>query len=130
MGQNHAVSDPTITEGQKSFKWKNCQSNEISDLLSWSQGSFPDKKTMGSKLVNDAWGYLFLVFRITLSNIKILIAKFRLILKKVGKTTRPFRYDLNKTPYNNAVDVTNRLKELDLIDRVPEELWVEIPGTV
>ena len=46
-------------------------------------------------------------------------------LKKVGKTTRPFRYDLNQIPYNYAVEVTNRFKELDLIDRVPEELWTE-----
>ena len=51
-------------------------------------------------------------------------------MKKVEKTIRPFRYDLNQIPYNYAVEVTNRFKELDLIDRVPEELWVEIPGTV
>ena len=44
-------------------------------------------------------------------------------LKKVGKTTRPFRYDLNQIPYDYAVVVTNRFKRLDLIDRVPEELW-------
>ena len=47
-------------------------------------------------------------------------------LKKVGKTTRPFRYDLNQIPYNYTVEVTNRFKELDLIDRVPEELWMEV----
>jgi len=47
-------------------------------------------------------------------------------LKKVGKTTRPFRYDLNQIPYNYTVEVTNRFKGLDLIDRVPEELWMEI----
>ena len=46
-------------------------------------------------------------------------------LKKVGKTTRPFRYDLNQIPYNYTVEVTNRFKELDLQDRVPEELWME-----
>ena len=55
-----------------------------------------------------------------------LIAKFRLKLKKVGKTTRPFRYDLNQTPYNYTVEVTNRFKGLDLLDRVPEELWTEV----
>ena len=54
------------------------------------------------------------------------IAKFRLKLKKVGKTTRPFRYDLNYIHYNNAVKGTNRFKELDLIDRVPEELWMKV----
>ena len=46
-------------------------------------------------------------------------------MKKIGKTTRPFSYDLNQIPYNYIVEVTNRLKELDLIDRVPEELWTE-----
>ena len=47
-------------------------------------------------------------------------------MKKVGKTTRPFRYDLNQTPYDYTVEVTNRFKVLDLIDRVPEELWMEV----
>ena len=56
------------------------------------------------------------------SDHEVLIAKFRLKLKKVGKTTRPFRYDLNQIPYNYTVDVRNRFKGLDLIDRVPEEL--------
>ena len=56
----------------------------------------------------------------------LLIAKFRLKLKKVGKTTRPFRYNLNQIPYDYTVEVTNRLKRLDLIDRVPEELWTEV----
>ena len=52
--------------------------------------------------------------------------KFRLKLKKVGKTTRPFRYDLNQIPYDYTVKVTNRFKGLDLIDRVPERLWTEV----
>ena len=47
-------------------------------------------------------------------------------MKKVGKTTRPFRYDLNQITYNYTVEVRNRLKGLDLIDRVPEELWTEV----
>ena len=47
-------------------------------------------------------------------------------MKKVGKTTRPFRYDLNQIPYNNTIEFTNRFKGLDLIDRVPEELWTEV----
>ena len=51
-------------------------------------------------------------------------------LRKVGKTTRPFRYDLNQIPYDYTVEVTNRLKGLDLIDRVPEELWVEVYDNV
>ena len=58
------------------------------------------------------------------------ISKFRLKLKKVGKTTRAFRYDLNQIPYDYTVEVTNRFKGLDLIDRVPEELWMEVWGTV
>ena len=60
------------------------------------------------------------------SDHELLIAKFRLKLKKVGKTTRPFRYDLNQIPYNYTVEVTNRFKRLDLIDRVPDELWTEV----
>ena len=56
------------------------------------------------------------------SDHELLIAKFRLKLKKVGKTTRPFRYDLNQISYDYTVEVTNRFKGLDLIDRVPEEL--------
>ena len=51
-------------------------------------------------------------------------------MKKVGKTTRPFRYDLNKVPYDFTVEMTNRFKGLDLIDRVPEELWTEAPDIV
>ena len=64
------------------------------------------------------------------SDHELLIAKFRLKLKKVGKTTSPFRYDLNKIPYDYTVEVTNRFKGLDLIDRVPEELWTEVHDIV
>ena len=60
------------------------------------------------------------------SDHELLVAKFRLKLKKVGKTARPFRYDLNQIPYDYTVEVTNRFKRLDLIDRVPEELWTEV----
>jgi len=60
----------------------------------------------------------------------LLIAKFRLKLKKVEKTTRPFRYDLNQIPYDYTVEVRNRLKGLDLIDRVPDELWNEVRDIV
>ena len=51
-------------------------------------------------------------------------------MKKVGKTTRPFRYDLNKIPYDFTVEMTTRFKGLDLIDRVPEELWMEVQDIV
>ena len=60
----------------------------------------------------------------------VLIAKFRLKLKKVRKTTKPFKYDLNQIPYDYTVEVRNRFKELDLIDRVPEELWTEVHDIV
>ena len=56
----------------------------------------------------------------------LLIAQFRLKLKKVEKTTRPFWYDLNQIPYDYTVEVRNRFKGLDLIDRVPDELWMEV----
>ena len=61
---------------------------------------------------------------------EILIAKFRLKLKKVGKTTRPFRYDPNQIPYDYTEEVNNRFKGLDLRDRVPEELWMEVHDIV
>ena len=57
------------------------------------------------------------------SDHELLIAKFRLKLKKVGKTTRPFRYDLNKIPYDYTMEVRNRFKGLDFIERVPDVLW-------
>ena len=60
------------------------------------------------------------------SDHELLIAKFRPKLKKVGKTTRPFRYDLNQIPYDYTVEVRNRFKGLDPIDRVPDELWTEV----
>ena len=56
---------------------------------------------------------------------EFLIAKFRLKLKKIGKTTGPFRYDLNQIPCDYAVEVTDRFKGLYLVDRVPEELWMK-----
>ena len=61
---------------------------------------------------------------------EFLIARFRLKLKKVGTTIRPFRYDLNQILYDYTVDVTNRFKGLDLIHRVPEELWIEVHDIV
>ena len=64
------------------------------------------------------------------SHCELLIVKFRLKLKKVGKTTRPFGYALNQIPYNYTVEVTSRFKGLDLIDRLPEELWMEVHDIV
>ena len=65
-----------------------------------------------------------------LTDHELLIANFRLKLKEVGKTTKPFRYDLNQIPYDDIVEVANRFKGLDLIDRVPEELWTEVCNIV
>ena len=64
------------------------------------------------------------------SGYELLIAKVRVKLKKVGKTSRPFRCDLNKIPCDYTVEVTNRFKGLNLIDRVPEEPWMEVRDTV
>ena len=64
------------------------------------------------------------------SDHELLIAKLRLKLKKVGKTSRLFRYDLNQIPYDYTVEVRNRFKGLDLIDRVPDELWMEVRDIV
>ena len=64
------------------------------------------------------------------SDHELLIAKFRLKLKKVGKSTRPFRYDLKQIPYDYTEEVRNRFKGLDLIDRVSDELWNEVRDIV
>ena len=65
-----------------------------------------------------------------ISSLSHSITKFRLKLKKVGKTTRPFRYDLKQIPYDYTVKVRNGFKGLDLIDRMPDELWMEVHDTV
>ena len=64
------------------------------------------------------------------SDHELLIAKFRLKLNKVEKNTRPFRYDLNQIPYHYTVEATNRFKRLDLTDRLPDELWMEVHDIV
>ena len=69
-------------------------------------------------------------WEMTGSDHELLITKFRLKLKKVGKTARPFRYDLNQIPYDYTVEVRNRFNGLDLIDRVPERLWMEVRDIV
>ena len=67
---------------------------------------------------------------LTSSDHELPIAKFRLKLKKVGKTTRPFRSDLNLIPYNFTLEMTNRFKGIDVVDRVLEELWTEVHNIV
>ena len=64
------------------------------------------------------------------SDHELLITKFRLKLRKVGKTARPFRYNLNQIPNDYTVEVTNRFRGLDVIDRVPKELWTEVHDIV
>ena len=64
------------------------------------------------------------------SDHELVIAKFSLKLKKVGPTTGPFRYDPDQITYNFTVEVTNRFKELDMVDRVPEKLWMEVCNIV
>ena len=64
------------------------------------------------------------------SDHQLLIANFRLKLKETGKNTRPVRYDLNQIPYEYAVEVMNRFKGLELVNSVPEELWMEVRNTV
>ena len=64
------------------------------------------------------------------SDHELLIAKFRLKLNTVGKATRSYRYDLNQISYDYTLDVTNRFKALDLLDRVPEELWTEVHNNI
>ena len=81
-------------------------------LLQWTTFcENPDKTRLGANCGSDH---------------ELLIAKVRLKLKKVGKTTRPFRYDLNQTPYDYTVEVTNKFKGLDLVDRMPEELRMKV----
>ena len=81
-----------------------------------------DRETLYSRQKQDQ--------ELTVVDHELLIAKFRLKLKKVWKTTRPFRYDLNQIPYNYTVEVRTRFKGLDLINRVPEELWIEVHDIV
>jgi len=64
------------------------------------------------------------------SDHELLIAKFRLKLNKVGKTTKPFKYDFDQIPYDYTVEMIKRFKGSDLVDRVPEELWTEVYNTV
>ena len=94
---------------------KGHKSQPISDLLTLFWVSLDAKTRPGADCGSDH---------------ELLIAKCRLKLKKVGKTTRPFRYDLNEIPYDYIVKVRNRFKGLDLIDRVPDELWMEVHDIV
>ena len=93
----------------------NIQENYISCSQRWRSSIQPAKRRPGADSGSDH---------------ELLIAKFRFKLKKVGKTTRPFRYDLNQIPYDSTVEVRNRFKGLDLIDRVPDELWNEVRDIV
>ena len=86
--------------------------------------------TVSPSISHEVMGPDAMIFIFCGSHHELLIAKFRLKLKKVGKTTRPFRYDLNQIPYDYTVEVRNRFKGLDLIDRMPDELWTEVRDIV
>ena len=81
-----------------------------------------DKETVHSQEKQD--------LELTVTHHQLLIEKFRLRLKKAGKTTRPARYDINQIPYEYAVELQNRLKTLDLVSSVPKELWMEVHDIV
>ena len=98
------------------FFWNSCFFDDPVDVGNLSSGSSAFSKTrLGADCGSDH---------------ELLIAKFRLKLKKAGKTARPFRYDLNQIPYNYTVEVQKKVKKLDLIDKVPDELWTEVYDTV
>ena len=109
---------------------ENRQKTLKSSLLMCTNTEFFSGNSFPLWLHNDAIGIP--LFKITSFQgiYELLIAKFRFKLKKVGKTTRPFRYDLSQIPYDYTVEVRNRFKGLDLIDRVPEELWMEVRDIV
>ena len=117
--ENTLVTVNTIFQQYKRqlYTWTspNCQYwNQIDDILCsqrWRSSIQSAKARPGADCSSDH---------------ELLIAQFRLKLKKVGRTTRPFRYDLNQIPYDCTVEVRNRFKGLDLIDRVPDELWNEV----
>ena len=69
-------------------------------------------------------------WELTVAQIMNSLLPFRIKLRKIGKTTRPFRYDLNQIPYDYTLEVRNRFKGLNLIDRVPDELWTEVRDIV
>ena len=104
-------------------------------IYTWTSPDSQYRNQIGYILCSQRWKSFIQLAKTRLaancgSNHELLIAKFILKLKKVGETTRPFRYDLNQIPYDYTVEVTNRFKELDAIDRVPEELWMEVHDTV
>ena len=96
-------------------RWSTSKSDLLSSLPKWRSSIQSTETRPGADCGSDH---------------ELLITKFRLKLKKVGKTARPFRYDLNQIPYDYTVEVRNRFKGLDLIDRVPDELWTEVPDIV
>ena len=102
------------------------------DIYTWTTPEGQHRNQIDYILCSQRWRSSIQSTKTTLeadcgSDHELLIVKFRLKLKKVGKTTRPFRYDLNQIPYDYTVEVRNIFKGLDPIDRVPDELWNEVP---
>ena len=121
--ENALVTENTLFQqhNRRLYTWKSADGqywNQIDYILCskrWRSSIQSTKTRPGADCVSDH---------------ELLIAKFRLKLKKVGKTTRPFSYDLNQIPYDYTVEMRNRFKGLDLIDRVPDELWTEVRDIV
>ena len=104
-------------------------------LYTWTSPNGQHQNQIDYKLCSQRWRSAIQSAKTRLgadcgSDHELLIAKFRLILKKVGKTTRPFRYDLNQIPYDYKVEVRNRFKGPDMIDRLLDELWTEVRDMV
>ena len=128
-------------KGEQSFAkrthWsqQTCFSNNTRDMDTWTAPDGQHGNQMDYTLCNQGWRNSVQLAKTRPkadcgSDHDFLIAKFRLKLKKVRKITRPFRYDLNQIPYDYMVEVINRFKGLDLIDRVPEKLWTEVHNII
>ena len=100
------------------------------DITRWSTPNQVDYILGSQRWRSSIWSAKTRLGADCVSDHELLIAKLRCKLKKVGNTTRPCRYDLNQIPYHYTMEVTNRFKGLDLIDRMPEELWMEVHDTV
>ena len=123
-----AALEPTRCHYTKAFGLSDCVSNHKRRLYTWASPDGQHQNQIDYILCSQRWRSSVQSEKTRLgadcgSDHELLTAKFRLKLKKVGKTTRPFRYDRNQIPYDYTVEMTNRLKGLDLVYRVPEELW-------
>ena len=117
------------------WSWRILSSNNTRRLYTWTSPDSQQQNQIDYILCSQKWRSSIQSAKTRLgagrgSDHELFTAKFRLKLKKVGETTRLFRYDLNQIPYNYMVEVRNMFKELNLIDRVPDELWTEVRDIV